>query len=145
MHSLFCIQGSHRGTHFDLEALAGEDGAVVTIGREKGNLIQVDDHEVSRRHVELRLEEGCYRVVDLNSSNGSFINNRRIDEAPLTPGDRLQVGRTLFLFSGSDLAERRLQNVQIVVDGSREDGSRIISAIPDDAGELGENFCRSWS
>ncbi len=137
MHSLFCIQGSHRGTHFDLEALAGEDGAVVTIGREKGNLIQVDDHEVSRRHVELRLEEGCYRVVDLNSSNGSFINNRRIDEAPLTPGDRLQVGRTLFLFSGSDLAERRLQNVQIVVDGSREDGSRIISAISDDAGELG--------
>jgi two-component system NtrC family sensor kinase len=137
VHSLFCIQGSHRGTHFDLEALAGEDGAVVTIGREKGNLIQVDDHEVSRRHVELRLEEGCYRVVDLNSSNGSFINNRRIDEATLTPGDRLQVGRTLFLFSGSDLAERRLQNVQIVADGSREDGSRIISAIPDDAGELG--------
>lgn len=137
MHSLFCIQGSQRGTHFDLEALAGEDGAVVTIGREKGNLIQVDDHEVSRRHAELRLEDGCYRVVDLSSSNGSFVNSRRIDEAALAPGDRLQVGRTLFLFSGNAPAEQRLKDVQIVAAGSREDGSRIISAIPDDAGELG--------
>ena len=137
MYSLFCIQGSHRGTHFDLEALAGENGAVVTIGREKGNLIQVDDHEVSRRHAELRPGEGCFRLVDLNSSNGTFLNNRRIDEATLTPGDRLQVGRTLFLFSGNSPAERQLQDVQIVAAGSREDGSRIISAIPDDAGGLG--------
>jgi two-component system NtrC family sensor kinase len=137
VHSLFCIQGSHRGTHFDLEALAGESGAVVTIGREKGNLIQIDDHEASRRHAELRSEQGCFRLVDLNSSNGTFLNNRRIDEATLTPGDRLQVGRTLFLFSGHDLAERQLQDVQIVAAGSREDGSRIISAIPDDAGGLG--------
>jgi len=137
LYSLFCIQGSHRGTHFDLEALAGENGAVVTIGREKGNLIQVDDHEVSRRHAELRPGEGCFRLVDLNSSNGTFLNNRRIDEATLTPGDRLQVGRTLFLFSGNSPAERQLQDVQIVAAGSREDGSRIISAIPDDAGGLG--------
>ena len=137
MYSLFCIQGSHRGTHFDLEALAGENGAVVTIGREKGNLIQVDDHEVSRRHAELRPGEGCFRLVDLNSSNGTFLNNRRIDEATLTPGDRLQVGRTLFLFSGNSPAERQLQDVQIVAAGSREDGSRIISAIPDDASGLG--------
>ena len=137
MYSLFCMQGSHRGTHFDLEALAGENGAVVTIGREKGNLIQVDDHEVSRRHAELRPGEGCFRLVDLNSSNGTFLNNRRIDEATLTPGDRLQVGRTLFLFSGNSPAERQLQDVQIVAAGSREDGSRIISAIPDDAGGLG--------
>jgi len=136
VHSLFCIQGSHRGTHFDLAALAGEGDVAISIGREKGNQIQVDDHEVSRRHAELRLEEGCYRLVDLKSSNGSFINNRRIDEAPLTPGDRLQVGRTLFLFSGSDGASRRVQDVQIVASGSREDGSRIISAIPDDAGEI---------
>lgn len=135
--SLFCIQGSHRGTHFDLDTQGGDGPQVVTIGREKGNLIQLDDHEVSRRHAEIRPAEGGFRLVDLSSSNGSYINNRRVEEAALTPGDHLQVGRTLFLFSGTNTSDRHLDEVQIVAAGGREDGSRIISAIPDDAGDLG--------
>jgi len=109
----------------------------VSLGREKGNLIQLDDHEVSRRHAEIRREDDGYRLVDLNSSNGSFVNNRRVAESPLTPGDHLQLGRTLFLFSGNPPVDRQPQDVQIVAADGRGDGSRIISAIPDDAGELG--------
>ena len=133
MPSLYVIHGHHRGSHYDLDALVDQAGdEVVSVGRERGNLIQIEDHEVSRRHAELRRSDAGYCLVDLNSSNGTFINNQKVDEAELMPGDRIKIGRTLLVFSRGDGSEHRIEGVQIVNAAGADDGSRIISAIPDE-------------
>lgn len=79
---------------------------VLRIGRALSNDIVVDDLRVSRRHAELRrLTGGRYMIVDLHSSNGTFVNGTRISEAVLTDADYVTVGHHLFRFVGDTLEE----------------------------------------
>ena len=138
MPSLYVIQGNGQGSHFDLTELASSsDDRVIGIGREKGNDITVEDHEASRRHAEIRKQNDIYSLADLNSSNGTFLNNCRIAEAELKSGDRIQIGRTLFLYSHGEGGHLPPANVEIVGTESGDDGSRIIAAVPD---KLGPNL-----
>jgi pSer/pThr/pTyr-binding forkhead associated (FHA) protein len=50
------------------------------------------DDTVSRRHAELRLVEGRWMLRDLGSTNGTWVNGRRVMEAEVAPGDELQLG-----------------------------------------------------
>ena len=99
MASLFVIQGPDRGRRYELAEVS------VTIGRESSNGIQLHDTEASRRHVELRKNEGSYELLDLESSNGTFVNNSRIEQRLLQNGDRVEIGRTRMIFTASDAAE----------------------------------------
>ncbi len=66
---------------------------VVRIGRDPTNdvvLGETGSGGVSRHHAELRYAGGEWRVVDLNSSNGTFLRGRRVTEAPLRDGDEVQ-------------------------------------------------------
>ena len=138
MPSLYVIQGNGQGSHFDLTELASSsDDRVIGIGREKGNDITVEDHEASRRHAEIRKHNDTYSLADLDSSNGTFLNNCRIAEAELKSGDRIQIGRTLFLYSHGEGGHLPPANVEIVGTESGDDGSRIIAAVPD---KLGPNL-----
>ena len=138
MPSIYVIQGSGQGSHFDLaELISSSDERVVGIGREKGNDITVEDHEASRRHAEIRKCNDTYFLTDLESSNGTFLNNCRISEAELKSGDRIQIGRTLFLYSQGAGGHLSPTNVEIVGAESGNDGSRIIAAVPD---KLGPNL-----
>ena len=138
MPSLYVIQGNGQGSHFDLtELVSSSDDRVIGIGREKGNDITVEDHEASRRHAEIRKYNDTYSLADLNSSNGTFLNNCRIAEAELKSGDRIQIGRTLFLYSHGEGGHLPPANVEIVGTESGDDGSRIIAAVPD---KLGPNL-----
>ena len=138
MPSLYVIQGNGQGSHFDLTELASSsDDRVIGIGREKGNDITVEDHEASRRHAEIRKHNDTYSLTDLDSSNGTFLNNCRIAEAELKSGDRIQIGRTLFLYSHGEGGHLPPANVEIVGTESGDDGSRIIAAVPD---KLGPNL-----
>ena len=58
---------------------------------------------VSRQHAEIQQTPGGFRVVDLRSSAGSFVNGHRFDEHDLTIGDRLQIGPFFFQFDGRHL------------------------------------------
>ena len=81
-------------------------GATTRLGREADNDIVVDDLLVSRRHAELRqLPEGGYELVDLESSNGTFVNGRRVKRALLEELDVVAVGRHLFRLVGDGLEE----------------------------------------
>jgi len=136
--SLYVIQGHGHGSHFDLAQLAPTGGEqTIGIGREKGNSIAVEDHEASRRHAEIRKHDATYLLVDLDSSNGTFLNSRRISESELRSGDRIQIGRTVFLYSRGESGFIPPTNVEIVGSNSENDGSRIIAAIPD---KLGPNL-----
>ena len=135
MPSIYVIQGSGQGSHFDLaELISSSDERVVGIGREKGNDITVEDHEASRRHAEIRKRNDTYFLADLDSSNGTFLNNCRISEAELKSGDRIQIGRTLFLYSQGESGHLPPANVEIIGRESGDDGSRIIAAVPDKLG-----------
>jgi hypothetical protein len=66
--------------------------ARLVIGRSSGCQLVVADDTVSRRHAELFVEEGRWLLRDLDSSNGTWVNGRRIVEAEVRPGDVLHLG-----------------------------------------------------
>jgi pSer/pThr/pTyr-binding forkhead associated (FHA) protein len=74
------------------------DTDLVTAGRHPDSDIFLDDITVSRRHVEIRRSEEGYRVRDVGSLNGTYLNRERIEDAPLNDGDELQIGRFKLLF-----------------------------------------------
>jgi hypothetical protein len=65
-----------------------------TIGRSPDNDIFLDDVTVSRKHAVLLQSEGEFRIEDLGSLNGTFVNRRRVDSpARLQSGDEVQIGK----------------------------------------------------
>src|SRR5689334_9790639 len=72
-------------------------GAVRTIGRAKGANIIIDAPLVSRVHCRLDAGKAGIDVTDLPSTNGTFVNDKRIDRPTLVTGDRLRVGRVEFI------------------------------------------------
>ena len=130
MSSLYVIQGRNRGARYDL---AVHEGAI-SIGRESGNFVQLDDNEVSRRHAEIRRIEGRFVVGDLKSSNGTFVNNRKVERAELSSGDQIQIGRTVMVYSKDHDDERTIGLVDIVAPTNGADGSRIVRTMREDEG-----------
>jgi len=75
-------------------------GSVRTVGRSTGADFILDAALVSRVHCRLTaLEAGELEVRDLDSTNGTFVNDARIDTSRLEPGDRLRIGRVELLAS----------------------------------------------
>jgi Protein of unknown function (DUF3662)/FHA domain len=72
------------------------DGAV--LGRSRDCEITIEDPNVSRRHAEVRLEDGAWSITDLGSTNGIEVNGERVGTARLEPGDRIVLGRTELVF-----------------------------------------------
>jgi len=70
----------------------------VVIGRSREADITVEDPNVSRRHAEIRREDGAFWIVDLGSTNGIEVNGRRVDRARLSDSDTVIVGRTDLVF-----------------------------------------------
>lgn len=64
----------------------------LTIGRSAACDLVVDSVLVSRQHAQLECAAGRCTVEDLGSSNGTFVNGRRVSRATLSPGDRLRLG-----------------------------------------------------
>jgi hypothetical protein len=73
---------------------------LVRIGRSpEGNDIVVDDAPVSAHHAEIRWDEERHAIQDLNSTNGTFVNDRRLAAPhPLHDGDRIVMGNTEWLY-----------------------------------------------
>jgi serine phosphatase RsbU (regulator of sigma subunit) len=65
-----------------------------TIGRSSDTQLQLNDAHVSRRHAELVQEGTIWRVRDLGSRGGTFVNDAKVDDAALKPGDRIRIGDT---------------------------------------------------
>jgi uncharacterized protein len=72
------------------------------IGRDTANAIVINDPGVSRRHARLRFEGGSYLLQDLGSSNGTFVNDEKLEgERFLRPGDSIRMGASVVLSFGS--------------------------------------------
>ena len=68
-------------------------GSIKTVGRSTGADFILDRALVSRLHCRLTASEDSLEVVDLESTNGTFVNEKRVDRATIASGDRLRVGR----------------------------------------------------
>ena len=90
-------RGPNAGSKFLLDA------DLIRAGRHPDSDIFLDDITVSRRHAEIVREGYGYRVRDVGSLNGTYLNRERIEsEAPLQNGDELQIGKfKLVFFSGT--------------------------------------------
>ena len=73
-------------------------GERTRIGRSPDCEIFLDDVTVSRNHALLVEQDGKFVVEDQGSLNGTFVNRRRIDSAPLEEGDELQIGKYRMTF-----------------------------------------------
>src|SRR5947209_4706550 len=80
----------------------------VTIGREEGNLLRLNDERVSRFHAKVQQEDGDVIITDLESTNGTRVNGSPVQIRRLRPGDQVSVGRSMLLFGTlEELAARR--------------------------------------
>ncbi len=70
-------------------------------GREKGDIV-VADHEMSSTHCQIQSIGPDYHIFDMNSTNGTFLNNERIVKSKLKHGDIITVGQTSFKFQLED-------------------------------------------
>jgi pSer/pThr/pTyr-binding forkhead associated (FHA) protein len=86
------IQGPERAL---LIPLAGE---AVHIGRGLSAGLRLDDNSVSRRHAILVPRPAGARVLDDRSANGTFVNGRRVQQAELSNGDVIVLGRVVLRF-----------------------------------------------
>ena len=102
---------------------------VTGIGRDQTNKICLLDTEVSRRHARFVQNDTGFRIIDLNSANGTYVNGTSINESELFSGDRLQIGQTTLLFSmptdHSDLADK----ISMISRRETREPSQIIHSI----------------
>jgi ABC transport system ATP-binding/permease protein len=77
-------------------------GSVKTIGRSPGAQFIVEAALVSRLHCQLTATAASIQVKDLGSTNGTFVNGKRVKTAELRDGDKLSVGRLDLIVSKSD-------------------------------------------
>lgn len=127
--TLRVISGADRGRIFR------ELSTPITIGREEGNTVQLNDERISRFHVKIQEDNGRLVVTDLESTNGTRINGNVCNLKILRYGDTISVGRSVLLvgsreqivawFDSSSASERTAaemdgQNVDELLDDSAD-------------------------
>jgi Nif-specific regulatory protein len=111
---LAAISGKLKGAIFALE-----DGALI-IGRETSANVCLPDGAVSRRHSKIEKQDEGFVITDLESLNGTFINNVPVRSRVLEHGDRVRIGDSQFLFltdegeGASKSSEVTLDEIQVV-------------------------------
>jgi pSer/pThr/pTyr-binding forkhead associated (FHA) protein len=89
---LVVLRGPNTGARFLL------DDDEVMVGRHPDSDIFLDDVTVSRKHAVFRRAEGTFRVHDVGSLNGTYVNRDLVDEAVLSTGDEVQIGKFRLVF-----------------------------------------------
>jgi hypothetical protein len=104
--TLRVLDGPDRGHVFE------EVFTPITIGREEGNSVQLNDERVSRFHLKIQDDEERLVLTDLESTNGTKVNGETVQLWVLRPGDVVQVGRTVLLVGSREEIARRLADLR---------------------------------
>jgi hypothetical protein len=75
---------------------------VINLGRRPDNHLIIDDPRVSRNHAQLRCDHGRFILFDLNSTGGTYVNGRRINQTLLQPGDVISLAGVTIIY-GEDV------------------------------------------
>jgi pSer/pThr/pTyr-binding forkhead associated (FHA) protein len=96
----------------------------VTIGREEGNVLRLNDERVSRFHAKVQHDNGEIILTDLESTNGTRVNGNVVQIRRLRPGDRIGLGRSLLLFgTPGEIAARQAALEGTSIPAGPTDGS----------------------
>jgi pSer/pThr/pTyr-binding forkhead associated (FHA) protein len=100
--TLRVLDGADRGRAFE------DVPTPLTVGREEGNPVQLNDERISRFHIKIQEDGGKLVLTDLESTNGSKVNGESAKICLLRPGDIIAVGRSLLLVGSREEIARRL-------------------------------------
>lgn len=100
------LDGADRGRVYD------NLNPPITIGREEGNTIQLNDERISRFHVKIQEDHERLVITDLESTNGTKVNNEDVQLRILRFGDMIQLGRSVLLFGSRDQIAQRLARLR---------------------------------
>lgn len=81
----------------------------VKVGRDPGNDVVLDQPDISLEHARIVRSGGEWRVVDLRSTNGMFINGKRVQQGVLQYGDHVAFGPARFIFAPRDMSSEALR------------------------------------
>jgi len=109
--TLRVLDGADRGRTFE------EIPTPVTIGREEGNTIQLNDERVSRFHLKIQEDHDKLVLTDLESTNGTKVNGEDIQLRILRYGDLICVGRSVLLYGSREQIAQRLASLRKGGDG----------------------------
>jgi hypothetical protein len=112
--TLRVLHGADRGKVFDHLATP------VTIGREEGNSIQLNDERISRYHLKLQEDNDKIVLTDLESTNGTKVNGEDIQVRIVRDGDLISVGRSLLLVGSHSDIDRRIAEIAAKLPASEE-------------------------
>jgi pSer/pThr/pTyr-binding forkhead associated (FHA) protein len=100
--TLRVLHGADRGRVFE------RIPTPVTIGREEGNSIQLNDERISRYHLKLQSDNDKIVATDLESTNGTKVNGEDIQVRIVRDGDMISLGRSLLLVGSHSDIDRRI-------------------------------------
>lgn len=127
-----------------------EDGAkrvfevhpgVTTIGRNNGCTIRIPLAVVSRKHAEITVNDTEVVIKNLSTSNGTFLNNHKVDEEDLEPGDQIAVGPMVFTVqidgepADDEIVEIRSVVSKVAIGDNGTDGSVATSTHVQSSGD----------
>jgi adenylate cyclase len=79
-------------------------GSKTTLGRHPNNTLRLVDREVSKEHASIERVGNTYLLRDMNSSNGTFVNGRKVRELRLRDGDEISLGNSRLVFHSGEAA-----------------------------------------
>jgi predicted component of type VI protein secretion system len=132
--TLRVLDGADRGRVFE------DLPTPVTIGREEGNSLQLNDERVSRFHVKVQEDQDKLVITDLESTNGTKVNGEDIQLRILRFGDIISIGRSVLLFGSREQIAGRLAALR-----GESAGLGTISSIDDPAPAAALDFELNWS
>ena len=123
--TLRVLDGADRGRKFE------DLTPPITIGREEGNIIQLNDDRVSRYHVKIQFDNEKLVLTDLESTNGTRVNGEDIQLRILKFGDLISLGRSVLIFGSRDEIAHRLATIRSKTDPSQrpESDSEDVSVV----------------
>ncbi len=101
---LVIISGDAIGQRFEL------GNQEVSIGRGDTCTICVNTDQVSRKHATVQCVLGRYYLIDLRSTNGTFVNEQKVERAKLMDGDQIRVGKTVLKYTESHIEQRYFEH-----------------------------------
>jgi pSer/pThr/pTyr-binding forkhead associated (FHA) protein len=104
--TLRVVDGADRGRVFQ------EIPTPLTVGREEGNSVQLNDERVSRFHVKIQDDQDKIVLTDLQSTNGTKVNGETVHLWVLRPGDVVTLGRTVLVVGSRDEIATRLAQLR---------------------------------
>jgi pSer/pThr/pTyr-binding forkhead associated (FHA) protein len=120
--TLRCIDGADRGRVFE------NAPTPLTIGREEGNTIQLNDERISRFHIKIQEDQSKLILTDLDSTNGTKVNGEDVQLRVLRYGDVITLGRSVLLVGSADQIAERLRELRGEAEQREGNGEPVAAA-----------------